>query len=584
MDNNQKLAKIFDEIADALEFLGENPFKVRAYRTAARILEGLDKDISWYIEHDKQIKGIGTSLRAKIKEFLETGKVRKHEELLQKVPKGIFEVMAIPGVGPKTAKILYDEFGVKSIEDLKKVLEDERIYQLRGFGPGKVKNIKEGLELYEKAHSRFPIGFVYQPIMELKDRISKIEGVHRIAVAGSFRRMKETVGDIDILITTDRPAEVGNAIVNLPNIERVLLKGMTKISFIYTLPRDQLIQVDVRIVKDENWGASLMYFTGSKEHNIAVRDIAIEKGYKLNEYGLFKDVHVIASRTEEEIYEALGMQYIPPELRENRGEIEKALRHEIPRLVELKDIKGDLQVHSVYSDGQMTFEEIEKHALELGYQYVAVTDHSYSLKVAGGLEESRLFEKMEKIREFNKKSRVKLLMGAEVEIRMDGTLDYPDEVLKELDIVLASVHNVRKNEDITQRYLRAMESPYVDIIAHPTGRLVTGRKPYPFDEEKVFRTAAERMVLMEINAHANRLDLNDIMIMRAKPYGVKFSLGTDAHGKGNMWMMVLGVGQARRAWLTPEDIVNTLDLDELMDFIKKARKHREKMLRKSRKQ
>jgi DNA polymerase (family 10) len=572
MNNNQILAKIFEEIADALEFLGDNPFRVRAYRTAANVLEGLPEDISVYINRNEKIYGIGEELREKIIEFLNTGKIKKHEELLSKIPRGIFEIMKIPYIGPKTAKLLYDYFNVDSIEKLKKVLESGQLLKIRGFGIKKIENIKKGLELYKKLSERFAIGEVYQDIINLKNYLSSIEGVEKVEVAGSFRRFKETIGDVDILICSKR--DISEEILKHPRIVEVINKGETKISFLYELSNHRLIQVDIRIIEEKSWGSALMYFTGSKEHNILMRDLAIEKGYKLNEYGLFKDEIYIAGKTEEEVFEKLNLQYIPPEIREARGEIELAKNFKIPKLIELEDIKGDLQVHSKYSDGVMDFWEIEAEALKLNYEYVAITDHSKSLKVAGGMETEDLIRRNEEIKKFNKSSRVKLLISAEVEILNDGSLDYPDEILKELDLVLASIHNVKKDEDITERYLKAMDNPYVDIIAHPTGRLVISREPYKMDLDKIFKKASERKIILEINAHYNRLDLNDLNILKAKQYGIKFSIGTDAHNRAGFSMILFGVKLARKGLLTKDNVINTLSLNELLSYIKLCREYR----------
>ncbi len=572
MERNLELARIFNEIADALEFLGENPYKVRAYRHASSVLENLERDIQYYIDKGIHVEGIGSSIREKIKEFIRTGKISKHEEVLSKVPKGIFEVMSIPGIGPKTARILYEELGVEDIESLRKALDNPKIYSLRGFGKKKVENIKEGLKLYELSNRRHPIGFIYNEIISLKENIANLEGVEKVEVAGSFRRMKETVGDIDILVVAEK--DVSDSILSLDNIERILLQGRTKLSFIYSINDKRKIQVDVRIVRKESWGSALQYFTGSKEHNIKLREIAIQKGYKLNEYGLFKEENYIAGRTEEEIYESLGLKYIPPEMRENRGEIELALEGKLPKIVEMDDVRGDTHVHSKYSDGHLSIEEIDQLAYEMGYEYVVIVDHSKSLKVAKGIDEETLFRKIEEVRRYSKRSKVKLLVGAEVEILNDGSLDYKEDVLKELDLVIGAIHNVRKGEDLTERYLKAMENPYMDVLAHPTGRLLEGRKAYPFDKEKVFREAARRRIYLEINAHANRMDLSDTDVMFARSLGCKFSIGTDTHNRRNAWMMILGVGIARRAWLVKDDILNTLDYEAFRRTIEDNRRFR----------
>ncbi len=572
MNNNHIIAKIFNEIADALEFLGDNLFRVRAYRTAANVLEGLAEDISVYIKKNEKIYGIGEDLKEKIIEFLETGRIKKHEELLNKIPPGVFEIMKIPYVGPKTAKLLYDYFNVDSIEKLKKLLETGQLLKIKGFGLKKIENIKKGIELYQKLSEIFPIGEVCNDIVNFRNYLLSIKDIERVEIAGSFRRFKETIGDIDILICSKY--DVNEKILSHPRIKEVLVKGETKISFLYELSNNKPIQVDVRIIEEKSWGAALMYFTGSKEHNILMRDLAIEKGYKLNEYGLFKGEIYIAGRNEEEVFDRLGIQYIPPEIREARGEIELAKQFKIPKLIELEDIKGDLQVHSRYSDGVMDFWEIEAYALKLNYEYVAITDHSRSLKVAGGMEIEDLIKRNEEIKKFNRNSKVKLLISAEVEILSDGSLDYPDEVLRELDIVVASIHNVKKDEDITERYLKAMENPYVDIIAHPTGRLIVSREPYKLDLDTFFKKASERRIALEINAHYNRLDLNDLNILKARQYNVKFVISTDAHNGAGFHMIVFGVKMARKALLTKDDVINTMSLNDLLSYIKKCREYR----------
>ncbi|MCS7244996.1 MAG: DNA polymerase/3'-5' exonuclease PolX [candidate division WOR-3 bacterium] len=572
MNSNHLIAKIFEEIADALEFLGDNPFKVRAYRTASYILESLEEDISVYIQKGEKIFGIGEDLKEKILEFIKTGKIKKHEELLSKIPRGIFDIMKIPYIGPKTAKTLYEELGVDNIEKLKKIVESGDLLRIKGFGIKKLENIKKGIELYQKLSERYPIGEIYQDVINLKNYISSISGVQKVELVGSFRRFKETIGDIDILICSEK--NISEDILKHPKIKDIFSKGDTKISFSYELSNTRLIQVDIRVVEERSWGAALMYFTGSKEHNILLREFAAEKGYKLNEYGIFRDNIYIGGRSEEEVYKILEIQYIPPEIREGRNEIELAKKYLIPKLVEITDIKGDLQVHSRYSDGIMDFWEIEAEALKLNYEYIAITDHSKSLKVAGGMEVEDLIRRNKEIKKFNENSKVKLLLGAEVEILSDGSLDYPDEILEQLDIVLASIHNVRKDEDITERYLKAMENPFVDIIAHPTGRLVSYREPYKLDLDAIFKKASERKIILEINAHYNRLDLNDINILKAKRYNVKFSIGTDAHNRNGFGMMGFGIKMAKKAILTKEDIINTLSYEELISFIKECRRHR----------
>ena len=605
MSKNLNLAKIFYRWADILDLKGDNPFHIRAYRQAAKVLEDLKEDIEEVIKSNKKLPGIGVSLRKKIIEYLETGKIKDFEKLKEEFPPSLFELFEIPGLGPKTIKLLYERLNVKSIEDLEKALKEGKLLRLPSFGLKKVEKIKKGLEIYKISRDKIPLGFALQIANFIIDSLKRNlkDVITNISYAGSTRRMKETVGDIDILVTVKNKKfgdKVNEEFKNLEIVKEVLWEGPTRTSI---LTKDG-VQVDLRIIEKKSWGAALQYFTGSKAHNIALRKICLEKGYKLNEYGLYKDDKLVASENEEEIYLTLGLYPPPPELRENLGELTEAerifekyiqpilnkenlslldaynllkeslkadesLRKEISfeNLVRIKDIKGDLHVHSKYSDGANTLEEILKAALDFGYEYIGIADHSKSLKVANGLSEEEVRKRNYEIDKINERIGKKVLLKVmEVDILPDGSLDYSEDILKDLDIVIAAIHT-RFNQDNTERLLRAIENKYVNIIAHPSGRIINQRPSYDVDWDRVFKAAFENNVALEINAYFNRLDLNDTLAYKAyKEYNCKFAINTDSHFIDQFWMISLGVGQARRAWLPKEAIINTYSLDELLKW------------------
>jgi len=567
---NKELADIFDRWANILEFMGDNPYHIRAYRNAARLIRDLSEDIEVLAREGKLTKlpGIGQRLQAKILEFLRTGKIEEFEKLKASVPDTIFTLLDIPGVGPKTVKLLYDQLGIRSLEDLKRAIERGDLLKLPGFGPKKVEKIRKGIELFEKASGRILLGIAVFIADGIINQLKEHSAVERISVAGSTRRMKETVGDIDIL-ATGKNLEIIDAFVNLPNVKEVLWKGTKKATVIV----EEGEQVDLRVIEPDSYGSALQYFTGSKSHNIHLRTICIKQGYKLNEYGLFKGDVKIAGRTEEEIYEALGMDMPPPEIREDTGEIEAALEHKLPELIDYGDIKGDLHIHSNWSDGASTIEEIALKAIEMGYKYIAITEHSKSLRVANGLSEEDLLKRNEEIDRLNKKfqGKIKILKGTEVDILPDGSLDYNDEILSQLDFVVAAIHS-RFTQDNTKRILKAMENPYVNAIAHPTGRVIGQRESYPVDIEAVIKKAAETGTALEINAYYNRLDLKDVHCRLAVKYGAKLVISTDSHHVDHMWMIKLGVGTARRGWVEKKDVINAKGLRELQKFVKEKRK------------
>ncbi|MEN3044258.1 MAG: DNA polymerase/3'-5' exonuclease PolX [Candidatus Hydrothermales bacterium] len=563
MENNEKLAKIFNKMADALEYLGEIPFKVSAYRKVAKTLENLDRDIS-EIDDLQSLPGIGEGIAKKIKEFLETGRIEKAEEIFSKIPEGILDLMQIPNLGPKTLFLLHKEFGVRDLESLKAALENKRILTLFGMGEKKVENIKKGIELFLKSKERYLLGEVYPIVSHLIEFLKEHKDTEKVIAAGSFRRFKETVGDVDILVTTKVESNLTEYSTQFPKIEKVLACGPTKSSFVLK----NGLQVDIRVIPVESMGAAMQYFTGSKQHNIHLRKIAKETGLKISEYGVFKDEKFVAGRTEEEVYGILNMQWIPPEIREDEGEIELALEGKIPELVKREDILGDMHVHSDYSDGQSSILEIKEEGKKRGYKIVAICDHSQSAKYAKGLSIERLLKKKEEIKKINEKGDLPyILFGAEVDILPDGKLDYPDEILKEIDYVVVSIHTGFR-KDNTDRIIKAFENPFVHAFSHPTGRLIGSREPYEANWDLVFKKAKEKEIWMEINSYYERLDLSPPLIKKAKKFGLKFVIGTDAHHFNQMWMLELGVGTARRGYLTREDVINTLEPKKLLSLLK----------------
>ncbi len=578
MTKNKELARIFDRMADALEFLGEIPFKVVAYRKAARVLEDLPEDVEEIYRQGgmaalMRLPGIGEGIAKKIAQYLDEGRIDRYEEVMRQVPQDLLDLMEVQGIGPRTLRLAYEKLGVRTKEDFKRALEDGSLARLPGMGPKKIENIKRGLELYERMAQRIPLGAAYPLVQDIVEALRALPEVLEISPAGSFRRMKETVGDLDILVAArpEHGRQVIQAFVSLPQVTQVLAAGDTKGSAIF----QDRYQVDLRVVPPESYGAALQYFTGSKAHNVHLRGIARGMGLKISEYGVFRGPEKIAGETEESVYRAVGLVWIPPELREDRGEIEAAQRGQLPRLVEYQEIRGDLHVHSRYSDGTATLEELAHFGQRMGYEYLAVCDHSQSVKYARGLEIERLRKKNQEIDRLNAHLQgFRLLKGTEVDILPDGSLDYPDEVLAELDFVVASVHQWRKGEDVTERILRAMENPFVHAIGHPTGRLISTREGYRVDVEALIQKARETGTFLEINAYYERLDLNDVHARLAGEQGVLLVIGTDAHQAGQLWQMRLGVGVARRAWLGPHHIVNTRPLTELLELLQAKRRKR----------
>jgi len=568
---NQALARIFSEIADMLEIKEESIFRVSAYRRAARALESLTEDVADVAARDalEEIPGIGTSTAQKIAEFLKTGTITYYEELRAALPAGITTLMSVPEVGPKTAVLLYEKLGVQTIEDLEKAARAGRVRTLPRLGAKTEENILKGIALIRRTKERRPLGQVLPHAKEIEDALRALQEVKAISLAGSIRRMKETIGDIDLLVTSSRPARVMDVFTTLPAVQRVLAKGPTRSSVLL----DVGIQADVRVVRPDAFGAALQYFTGSKEHNVKLREKGVRRGLKINEYGVFrvKDEKRIAGRSEEEVYAALDLPWIPPEIREDQGEVELAEKGKLPRLIELADIRGDLQMHTRWSDGSDSAEAMARAAKERGYEYIAITDHSQSLKFAGGVTIAELRDHAKAVRRLADRVGIAILMGTECEVAPDGTLDYPDDVLKELDIVLAAVHShFRQSEAaMTRRLLRAMENRHVHLVAHPTGRLLGQRESYNVNVERLVEAARRTGTALEINAAPERLDLKDTYARMAQERGVRLAINTDAHTRYQLRYMEFGVGTARRGWVEKKTVLNTLPLDDLLAFLRR---------------
>ena len=568
---NQQIAQKFYKTADLLEIMGENPFRVRAYRNAARTIESLGRDLSEMVAQGEdltKLPGIGKDLAQKIQEIIETGTFQKLKELEEEVPPGLIELLKVEGLGPKRIKTLYDTLGITSLEELREAAQKGEISKLPGFGKKLEQTILKGVVLAKKEGRRFRWAYVESFALELVDFLKKAKGLNAIEVAGSFRRKKETVGDLDILVTATNPKEVIEHFVTFPEIKEVLSKGSTRSTIILS----SNIQVDLRAVEEESYGSALHYFTGSKAHNIAIRSLAQKLGLKINEYGIFKGEERIAGRSEEEIFASVGLPYIEPELRENRGEIEAAMEGRLPKLITLSDIRGDLHCHTKWSDGQYSIAEMAAAARRLGHSYIAITDHSRRLAMIKGLDEKRLEMQAREIEEVRGHfPDIQILHGIEVDILEDGSLDLPDSALELLDIVVAAIHSKFKlsKKKQTRRLLKAMDNPHVNIIAHPTGRLIGVREGYELDMEKVMKHAAQNGCILELNAQPSRLDLNDVNLKLAKEMGIKISIATDAHNMDNLLYMRYGVNQARRGWLERRDVINTLSAEKLLETLKR---------------
>jgi len=567
---NQEIAGIFNHIADLLEIKGENPFRIRAYRRAALNIEGLTKDVAETPKDElMKIPGIGQDLAGKIQEYVITGRLQLYEDLKKEVPEDLSLLLSVPSLGPKTAKLLLEKLKIKNLEDLERFARGHKLSGLPGIKEKTEENILKGIEMLKRGMERQPLGKVLPIANDILEHLKNKSPIKKLSIAGSIRRWKDTIKDIDILATSQDPKAVMNAFVHLPHVKDVLMHGPTKSSVII----HEGLQVDLRVVEEDSFGAALAYFTGSKAHNIRLREMAVKSGLKINEYGIFreKDDKKLGGKEEEDIYRILGLPYIPAELREDSGEIEAAIKGRLPNLVEPGDIKGDLHVHTKRSDGSHDFEELIEEAKKRGYEYIAITDHSKGLAIARGLSAEKLMEEKKEIDAINKRLKgFKLIAGIEVDIRSDGHLDFSDEILKKLDIVIASIHSgFRQNRDkITKRLVSAMRNPYVSVIAHPTGRLIGERDPYDVDMNEILKIAKETGTAIEINAYPLRLDLNDVYAKMAKEMGVPIVISTDTHITNQFDYMVYGVSIARRGWLEKKDILNTMSYGSLMKALK----------------
>jgi DNA polymerase (family 10) len=570
--SNQTIAKILSEIGEYLEMQGV-PFKPRAYEKAALVISGLEEEVaeiyrSGGVKALEEIPGVGQGIAERIEEFIKTGRIKDYESLKKKMPVDLASLAIIEGLGPKSIKKLYQKLGVRNIKDLERAAQAGKIARLEGFGKKSEEKILQGIGFVQKSGGRFVLGFVMPEIRTIEGRLRNLKGVEEVAVAGSVRRKKETIGDADILAISKNPKPVMDYFVSMPEVAAVHAHGVTKSA----IKLNSGLNVDLRVVERDSYGAALDYFTGSKDHNVALRQIAVRKGLKLNEYGLFRGKKEIAGRSEEELYKALGMDYVEPEMRENTGEIELAQKHKLPRLLGYDDLQGDLQVQTSWTDGSDSIETMAKVASEAGLKYIAITDHTKRLAMTHGLDEKRILKQMAEIDRLNKKlgSRIKILKGSECDILKDGSLDLPDEVLAKLDVVGAAVHshfNLPRKEQ-TERIVKAMSNPNVDIVFHPTGRIINRRAAYEVDVEELIKTAKKTGTVMEIDAYPDRLDLKDEYIRKCVEAGVKLAIDTDAHSPTHFPYLEYGIAQARRGWAERKDIINAWPLGKMLRFLK----------------
>ncbi len=570
---NQEIAEIFYEIADILE-MKDIAWKPQAYRKAARSLETLSEDVRTIYKENrikalKKIPGVGEALAKKIIEYIETKKIKGFQRLKDSLPKGMDKLMEIEGLGPKKISKLYKKLKIKNVKDLQKAIKFHKIRSLETFGEKTEENLKKSLDMFKKGQERVLLGIAIPISNKITSELKKVKGVEKVITAGSLRRMKETVGDLDILVVSKNPEAVMNKFTSLDEVSRVLAKGKTKSSVVLK----NNLQADIRVVESKSFGAALNYFTGSKDHNVRLRQIALKKGLKLSEYGLFlrKTNAYVAGKSEEELYKKFNMPYIEPELRENNGEIEAALKNKLPKLITHSDIISDLQMHSKYSDGFNTIEEMALAAKELNYEYILITDHSKTSAIANGMDEKRLLKQIEEIDKLNNKlQKIKILKGAEVDILKDGSLDFKNEILKKLDIVVVAIHSGFKSseEEMTKRIIKGLENEYAKILSHPTGRLINKRAPYNVNIDRLIEFCKDNNKILEINSFPTRLDLKDAHIRLAIQNKVKLSIGTDSHNQEQLKYINLGIAQARRGWATKNDIINCLNYNQLKKVLK----------------
>lgn len=571
---NQEIADIFDEMADLLEIEGANPFRVRAYRTAAQLLGGYSRPLHKMVSRHEdltQLPGIGADLAKKIETIVKTGRLPQLRDLEKHTPKTVVALLKLPGLGPKRVGILFKQLKIKNFDDLEKAAKKHRIRELQGFGEKTEQAILEHLGKQAGKSQRYLYANVQEIGEELLTYLKKCPGVRECVIAGSYRRKKDTVGDLDILVTAKRPSAVTDYFVKFSKIALIISHGPTRA----TVQLNNELQIDLRVVEQSSYGAALTYFTGSKAHNISIRKIAVKRHLKINEYGVFKNNQKIAGKTEKEVYRAINLPYIEPELREDRGEIAAAKLGELPRLITLKDIRGDLHCHSRATDGHATIEEIAATAIAHGYEYIAITDHTQHLRIAHGQSHKQLLAQIKAIDRLNEKlnktrQKIYILKSAEVDILEDGSLDLPDKILKLLDFTVCSVHykfNLTSAKQ-TSRIIRAMDNPYFTILGHASGRLINRREPYSANFEAIFAAAKERQCFLEVNAQPSRLDITDEYCRLAKEMNIKMAISTDAHSCNQLNFMQYGINQARRGWLEAADVINTLPLEKLMRLLK----------------
>lgn len=566
---NKDIANIFDRIADLLEIEGANRFRIRAYRHAAMNVENLSQNVSNMVEKGEdltKLPGIGNDLADKIVHIVENKEVELLKELEEKTPHELIDMLHITGLGAKRVKKLHDALNIRSMDDLEHAAEEHKIRNVPEFGVKTEESILEGIKRIKKDYTRTKLSVADQYAMPLVEYLKQDKNIQNIEIAGSYRRRQETIGDIDILVTCDKSHEIMDKFVAYEDVQKVLSKGETYSSVILKSG----IQVDIRVVQQKSYGAALLYFTGSKSHNIELRKLAKAKAWKINEYGVFEGENFIAGNTEEGIYKKLDLPYIEPELRESRGEIEAAKKGKLPKLIELKDIKGDLHVHTKVTDGRNTLEEMVEAAQKKGYQYIANTEHSKHVTIARGLDAKGMIEHIKRIDKLNESLKnFTVFKGVEVDILEDGSLDLPDEILKELDVVVCAVHykfNLSKDKQ-TERVLKALDNEYCSIFAHPTCRLINEREPYDIDMEKIMKKAKENDRILELNSQPSRLDLNDVYCKMAKDMGIKIVISTDSHNTTGFDNICYGIYQARRGWLEADNVVNTRDLDEFKKLL-----------------
>jgi DNA polymerase (family 10) len=582
---NVEIAHLLNQYADLLEIQGADLFRIRAYRNAARTVESLSQSIVQLLEEGKdltklKLPGIGKGMTEHIEEIVKTGTLGALKELRKKLPDTLDELLEVEGLGPKRTKLFYEKLGISSIGELEKALDSGKVEQLPGFGKKTVEKIRRSIQHIGKGPKRFKLRDADQLVRPLIDHLRAGGDIEKLEVAGSYRRRMETVGDIDILVASDKPEPVMRRFQSYPQVERVLAAGTTRGTVILRAG----LQVDLRILPLGSYGAALNYFTGSKAHNIALRTLGVERGLRISEYGIFRvpkgvkpedlekaEGERIGGANEQDVYRILKLDYVPPELREDRGEIQAARDHKLPELITLEDIRGDLHMHSKWTDGNNSIEEMVRACEQLGYQYCAITDHSQAVHVAGGLSAKEIMAQLEEINKLRAKvHNIKLLAGCEVDILADGSLDFTDDLLDQLDLVVAAVHSKMDmtQSQMTKRVVKALAHPAVRILAHPTGRLINDREPYAIDLEEVFRAAKTFGVAVEINAQPERLDLNDVQIRRARDLGVNLTINTDAHGTDQLRFMSYGIDQARRGWLEKRHVVNTMTWPQIEKWLK----------------